>query len=94
MNRYLGLKMRVFSSADGRSWCARIDVGADEAGAPSGGVGWEAVLFEPHGEDPTQRLTYRPAGWLAGASDEDLIEALAEAEAVRARWGEPQRAGT
>ncbi|HEX7117486.1 MAG TPA: hypothetical protein VF212_01780 [Longimicrobiales bacterium] len=85
--------MRIFTSADGRSWSARVYDGSqdDRIGAP--GVGWEAVLFEA-ADDRTQRLAYRPAGWLAGATVEELRAALEQSEAVRARWGtERQQAG-
>lgn len=86
--------MRVFTSADGRSWSARVYDGPREEGIGAAGVGWEVVLFEEAGSESAQRLAYRPAGWLATASVEDLREGLEQSEAVRARWGaEPQRAG-
>lgn len=86
--------MRVFASADGRSWSVRLYDGPQDGGIRAAGVGWEAVLFEDVGDGSVQRIAYRPAGWLAAASAEDLRAALHESEAVRARWGaERQRAG-
>jgi hypothetical protein len=74
--------MRVFSSA-GRSWVVRPEL-LDESVARRG---WETILFEssPAG---AARLVYRPAGWLGRASESELAAALAEAEPVRARWGQ------
>ena len=86
--------MRMFVTADGRSWSARIYDGpqGDEIRAP--GVGWEAVLFEQPAEGAVQRLVYRPAGWLAAAGIDELRDALEQSEAVRARWdAAPQQAG-
>ncbi|HEX6940862.1 MAG TPA: hypothetical protein VF158_15705 [Longimicrobiales bacterium] len=86
--------MRIFMSADGRSWRARVYDGPQDDGIGAPGVGWEAVLFETADDDMTQRLAYRPAGWLTGAALDDLRTALEQSEAVRARWGtERQRAG-
>ena len=86
--------MRIFTSADGRGWSARIYDGPQDDAIHSAGVGWEAVLFEETGAGTAQRLVYRPAGWLATATDDELQTALEQSEAVRARWGaEPQQAG-
>ncbi len=86
--------MRVFASADGRGWSARVYDGPQDDRIQAAGVGWEAVLFEAMSGGTGQRLAYRPAGWLAGAGPEELRTALEQSEAVRARWGtERQQAG-
>jgi len=86
--------MRMFSSGDGRSWTARVYDGPRDEELSVARVGWEVILFEESGSEGAQRIAYRPVGWLAPASAEDLREALEQSEAVRARWGaEPQRAG-
>ena len=86
--------MRMFSSGDGRSWTARVYDGPRDEELSAARVGWEVILFEESGSEGAQRIAYRPVGWLATASVEDLREALEQSEAVRARWGaEPQRAG-
>ena len=76
--------MRIFNIA-GESWVVRPEL-LDESGAR---IGWESILFE---NEPARaaRLVYRPVGWLKTATDEELAAALAEAEAVRARWGGAQ----
>lgn len=73
--------MRKFEDVNGRAWRARLDEGS----AP-GGAAWEIVLFEDDGVR-SQRIVYRPAGWLQKAPVQELIDALAEAESVRTRWG-------
>jgi hypothetical protein len=73
---------RQFNSEDGLTWIARIHDGLDHA-AREQRAGWEVVQFDG---GAVQRIIYRPAGWLAGASIEELIAALREGEAVRARW--------
>jgi hypothetical protein len=77
--------MRVFKVQDGSSWTARVDAGPD---VPAGErrAGWEAVLFESSPAGGAARIVYRPAGWLSGATLQDLVRALEEGEAVRARW--------
>jgi hypothetical protein len=75
--------MRVFTLG-GESWRARPEL-QDESGAR---VGWESILFESPAR--AARLVYRPVGWLRTATDAELAAALAEAEAVRARWGSGQ----
>lgn len=77
--------MRVFKVQDGTSWTARVEAGAE---APTGErrAGWEAVLFESSPAGGAARLVYRPAGWLTGATLQELLSALAEGETVRARW--------
>lgn len=77
--------MRVFKVQDGTSWVARPD--GQPPSMEGATAGWEAILFEK-GAAGFARLVYRPAGWLQNATEEELAAALAEAEAVRARWGE------
>ncbi|HSL70129.1 MAG TPA: hypothetical protein VK864_07785 [Longimicrobiales bacterium] len=84
--------MRNFTADDGRDWRVQLDTG--HVGAPANGngrIGWEAVLFDPISTGVTQRIAFRPAGWLLDASVEDLVQALGEAAAVRARWHAPRR---
>lgn len=77
--------MRVFKVADGTSWTARLDEGSEEPGAHR--AGYDTILFEPDPVASLLRLVYRPAGWLSGASAQELAAALDEAVVVRARWG-------
>lgn len=78
--------MRIFKVADGTSWVARLH---DETeGESRRQVGWQAILFETGPAAAAQRLVYRPPGWLASATTEDLAAALEEGIAVRVRWGE------
>jgi hypothetical protein len=79
--------MRTFVADDGKRWTARLHDGLPGREHILTRVGWEAVLFEPDPITDDQRFVYRPAGWLAKASAAELIEALAEAEAIRASWG-------
>jgi hypothetical protein len=44
------------------------------------------VVFESTPVGAAARLVYRPAGWLGAATVQELAEALAEGDAVRARW--------
>ena len=74
--------MREFIGSDGRVWRARLDEQA------AGGAAWELVLFEADGSQVTQRIVFRPVGWLRNAQLAELVSALGEAEAVRTRWGE------
>ena len=79
--------MRSFTSADGREWTVRSqDVPITRVGRE---VGWETILFDAPG---LQRVTHRPSGWLAVASDAELTAALDESDAVRARWETPLQA--
>ena len=73
--------MRSFKSDDGLKWQVWVQ---DTPGA-SLGTGWETVLFAA--VEGVQRVAHRPAGWLERASERELRKALAEAEAVRTRWG-------
>ncbi len=77
--------MRVFTSEDGRSWTA-LAVESKEQQNPAE-FGWQAVLFRTVAPEPAERIAYRPVGWLAAATPEELRLALDEAHGVRARWG-------
>jgi hypothetical protein len=79
--------MRVFKVSDGSSWVARLH-DSTEDGSARMRIGWEAILFEQEPAHVAQRLVYRPPGWLADASAEELATALEEGVAVRVRWGE------
>lgn len=78
--------MRTFK-LDGKSWVAHIHNSADNA-VDGGRIGWEVVQFDTDPSGSTQRITYRPAGWLNQASVQQLIDALREGETVRAAWRE------
>ena len=77
--------MRVFTSDDGRSWTA-VAVEGKELRNPAE-FGWQAVLFRTVESTPAERIAYRPVGWLAAATPDELRATLAEADGVRARWG-------
>ncbi len=76
--------MRVFTSDDGRSWTA-VPVEVKELPGPVA-FGWQAVLFRAVAE-AAERIAYRPVGWLAEATPDELRSALLEADGVRAHWG-------
>jgi hypothetical protein len=78
--------MRVFKMADGSSWIARLHDEPEERGRQ--GVGWQAILFEASPGAVAQRLVYRPPGWLAEATTEELAAALDEGLSIRVRWGD------
>lgn len=80
--------MRYFKTKDGKLWSIRLDDGLVDVSAIGRRVGWEALLCEtvPSG---SQKVVYRPAGWLPEATPEDLARALGEAESVRSRWEQP-----
>lgn len=81
--------MRYFKSQDERIWTIRLD---EELASVSGfprRVGWEAVLFETQSPGNSQRIAFRPMGWLNQATAEELARALNEAEAVRTHWEAP-----
>jgi len=80
--------MRVFKVSDGTSWAARLHDTTDDGETVTPGVGWEAILFEGGPGSVAQRLVYRPHGWLASASTDDLAAALEEGVAIRVRWGD------
>lgn len=77
--------MREFKSQDGKSWIARIHDGKAEASPVDARTGWEVIQFDAE-TGKTQRIAYRPSGWLTNASIQELIEALDEGENVRAKW--------
>jgi hypothetical protein len=77
--------MRVFKVSDGTSWQARLHEPATASSAST--AAWEAILFQPGRLDHADRLVYRPAGWLAAASQAELAAALEEGIRVRVRWG-------
>ena len=79
--------MRVFKVSDGTSWIARLHDSPDDEGVAAR-TGWEAVLFESGPGAAAQRLVYRPHGWLAVATAEDLAAALDEGVSIRVRWGD------
>jgi hypothetical protein len=80
--------MRYFKAKDGKLWSIRLDDGLIDLSVIGRRVGWEALLCEtvPNG---SQKVVYRPSGWLPLATAEDLAHALADAETVRSRWEEP-----
>jgi hypothetical protein len=80
--------MRVFKVADGTSWLARLHDTVDDREAVAARTGWEAVLFESGPGAAAQRLVYRPHGWLATATPQDLEAALAEGVSIRVTWGD------
>jgi hypothetical protein len=80
--------MRTFTSEDGITWTARLHDGVANAAADQQRVGWEIIEFDPETPGTTQRIAYRPPGWLLNASLRELIDALREADVVRASWRE------
>jgi hypothetical protein len=78
--------MRTFNSEDGRSWTATLHDGLEATALLDTRTGWEIVQFDSTQPGTTQRITYRPSGWLANASIQDLVDALREGESVRASW--------
>ena len=80
--------MRVFKVSDGTSWAARLHDTTDDGEAVTSRIGWEAILFEGGPGAVAQRLVYRPHGWLAAATPEELAAALEEGVAIRLRWGD------
>jgi hypothetical protein len=78
--------MRLFK-LDGKNWVAHVPGSAAKEGN-GGRAGWEVIQFDTDPSGSTQRITYRPAGWLTQASIQDLIDALREGETVRAAWRE------
>jgi hypothetical protein len=75
--------MRVFKLSDGSSWTARLH----DEGQPGRRIGWEAILLESTPHAASQRLVYRPPGWLDAATAGEVAAALEEGVAVRVRWG-------
>ena len=82
--------MRDFVNQDGRGWKVRLDDGLPDASGFPRRIGWEAVLFEAIPPGRAQKVAYRPAGWLSSAREDELVKALHEAIAVRARWEVPR----
>jgi hypothetical protein len=83
--------MKHFHAEDGRSWRARLHDGVAQPEDILRRVGWEAIVFESAAAHADQRFVYRPAGWLDGATDAELREAVREAESIRTSWGAPAR---
>lgn len=77
--------MRTFTSEDGTIWVARLHDGLSDAGSEVR-VGWEIIEFDTRTPGSTQRIAYRPSGWLNNATIQELIAALREGDAVRAKW--------
>lgn len=77
----MGGAMIRFISEDGRAWSAVVHDGPMQQPEV---VGWEAVVFDADLE--IQRIVFRPAGWLASATEIDLRVALDASEAIRTRW--------
>lgn len=77
--------MRIFK-LDGKDWIAQLHDLPDEKAAVQSRAGWEVIQFDTQPSSTIQRISYRPAGWLAQASIDDLIAALREGETVRASW--------
>jgi hypothetical protein len=73
---------------DGKEWIAQLhDLPAAKT-AEEPRAGWEVVQFDTQPSSNTQRISYRPVGWLAQASIAELVDALREGATVRARWHE------
>ena len=77
--------MKIFK-LDGKSWVAQLHDLPDDKAAVESRAGWEVIQFDTQPPSSIQRISYRPAGWLARASIAELIEALQEGESVRARY--------
>ncbi|MGQ0562629.1 MAG: hypothetical protein ACT443_12235 [Gemmatimonadota bacterium] len=78
--------MRTFTGEDGKSWTARIHDGLEERTVIQTRTGWEVIQFDTTPPGSVQRITYRPSGWLANATIQELIDALREGDTVRASW--------
>lgn len=75
--------MRTFTSEDGVSWVAKLHDGLEPDPPADQRAGWEVVQFDA---GTTTRITYRPSGWLANATVQELLAALREGENVRTVW--------
>ena len=73
--------MRTFK-LDGKNWVAQIHDGTNKEAS----IGWEVIQFDTEPGGATQKISYRPAGWLGNASIQELIDALKEGESVRTTW--------
>ena len=71
--------MRSFK-LDGQNWIAQIHDGKEAS------LGWEVIQFDTEPGGSTQKISFRPAGWLGNASIQELIDALKEGDSVRASW--------
>lgn len=79
--------MRIFK-IDGKQWIAQLHDLPAAKPAVEPRAGWEVVQFDTQPSSHTQRISYRPVGWLAQASIAELIDALREGESVRVCWHE------
>jgi uncharacterized membrane protein len=80
--------MKIFSF-DGKDWVAQLHHGpTKDNGAIGRRAGWEVVQFDTRPPGTSQRISYRPPGWLSNATIAELIEALREGETIRANWHE------
>jgi hypothetical protein len=77
--------MKIFK-LDGKSWVAQLHDGSADRSTSDVRAGWEVVQFDTQPASVSQRIAYRPPGWLSRASIADLIDALREASAVRTSW--------
>jgi hypothetical protein len=77
--------MKIFTH-DGKDWVAQLHDGSEKKITVEVRAGWEVVQFNTHSPGNTQRISYRPAGWLSQASIAELIQALRDGNAVRANW--------
>ena len=80
------MSVRTFRSEDGKSWIARLHDGLEASAIIDARTGWEIIQFDSTPPGTVQRITYRPSGWLANATIQELIAALQEGESVRASW--------
>ncbi|MGQ0814392.1 MAG: hypothetical protein ACT4O1_07985 [Gemmatimonadota bacterium] len=80
------MSTRRFDSEDGRTWIAQIHDGSAPDSDMQSRTGWEVIQFDTTPPGSIQRITYRPSGWLANATIQELIQALQEGESVRAKW--------
>ena len=79
--------MRTFR-LEGKTWTATLHERGHALPVTDERAGWEIVQFDTKPPGQIQRITYRPAGWLANASLQELIAALLEGDTVRASWRE------
>jgi hypothetical protein len=77
--------MRIFK-VDGKDWIAQLHVGRPTSSNVAVRAGWDVIQFDTKPSGSTQRIAYRPIGWLQNASIKDLIDAMREGETVRAAW--------
>ncbi len=77
--------MKIFK-LDGKAWVAQLHDGSEKKNTSGARAGWEVIQFDTQPAGNSQRIAYRPPGWLSRASIAELIEALREGESVRAVW--------